>query len=127
MSHSRAPYRHLLWVVLLAAPAVSQTLNNQSLTGKYFFRHISRGANAANQLTDARSLLGTITFDGSGGYSFTAQLVLGAGAPTVQTGMGAYSVDPAGFVSLANPIRTGSFKRPAPHPTGFRSQLHHGL
>ena len=107
MSHSRARYRHLFWVVLLAAPAVSQTLNNQSLTGKYFFRHISLGTNAANQLTDARSLLGTITFDGSGGYSFTAQLDLGIGAPVIQSGIGAYSVDPAGFVTLDNPIRTG--------------------
>src|SRR5690348_17224008 len=84
-----------------------QTLNNQSLTGKYFFRHVSLGTDATGNLTDARSLLGSITFDGAGHYNFTAQLVLGAGSATAQTGSGTYSVDPAGFVSMASPIRSG--------------------
>ena len=93
---------------LICATSIwSQTLNNQSLTGKYFFRHVSLGTDASGNLTDARSLLGSITFDGAGHYNFTAQLVLGAGAATAQTGSGTYSVDPAGFVSMASPIRSG--------------------
>src|SRR5690349_19404863 len=90
-----------------ASLAGAQTLNNQSLTGKYFFRHISLGTDVSGNLTDARSLLGAMTFDGAGHYSFTGQLVLGAAAASTQTGSGVYSVDPAGFVSLASPVRSG--------------------
>ncbi len=93
--------------LLFVSSAQAQTINNQSLKGKYFLRHVSLGTDAAGNLTDARSLLGSITFDGAGNYDFTAQLVLGAGAASSQTGKGTYSVDPAGFVSLASPIRSG--------------------
>src|SRR5215467_14407051 len=93
--------------IFWAALAGAQTLNNQSLSGKYFFRHISLGTDPTGNLTDARSLLGAITFDGAGHYTFAAQQVLGTGAATSQTGSGTYSVDPAGLVSLASPIRSG--------------------
>jgi uncharacterized protein (TIGR03437 family) len=93
----------IFWGVVAGA----QTLNNQSLSGKYFFRHVSLGTDPAGNLTDARSLLGAITFDGAGHYTFAGQQVLGTGAATSQTGSGVYSVDPAGLVSLASPIRSG--------------------
>ncbi|HLK50874.1 MAG TPA: hypothetical protein VKT49_22185 [Bryobacteraceae bacterium] len=93
--------------LLFAAAGWAQTVNNQSISGKYYFRHILLGTDVSGNLTDARSLLGAITFDGSGHYNFTGQLVLGAGAASSQTGSGTYSVDPAGFVSLSSPIRTG--------------------
>lgn len=94
---------YAFWTVSAGA----QTLTNQSLSGKYFFRHVSLGTDATGNLTDARSLLGSITFDAAGHYTFAGQQVLGAGAATSQTGSGAYSVDPAGFVSLASPLRSG--------------------
>src|ERR1035437_10457652 len=87
-------------VVLAGLPLGGQTLNNQSLTGKYFFRHVSLGLDGSGNLTDPRSLLGTMTFDGNGDYSYSGQQVVGAGAAASQTGSGKYSVDPAGFVSL---------------------------
>src|SRR5579871_1969832 len=93
--------------LVCATPIWAQTINNQSLTGKYYFRHVSLGTDASGNLTDARSLLGSVTFDGAGHYNFTGQLVLGAGAATSQTGSGTYSVDPAGFVSMSSPIRSG--------------------
>src|SRR5579871_3293014 len=94
----------VFWAVIAGA----QTLSNQSLSGKYFFRHVSLGTDANGNLTDARSLLGSMTFDGAGHYTFAAQQVLGTGAATSQTGSNlTYSVDPAGFVSLASPIRSG--------------------
>ena len=101
------------WVVLglLAAGSISaQTLTNQALNGKYFFRHVSLGTDgvSSSNLTDPRSLLGTITFDGSGHYSFTGQQVVGNNAPTSATGSGAYSVDPGGFVVLDSTLRTGA-------------------
>jgi uncharacterized protein (TIGR03437 family) len=101
----------IVWVLLavLAAGglASAQTLNNQSLSGKYFFRYVSLGTDASGNLTDPRSLIGTITFDGSGHCSYTGTEVIGTGTSTTQTGSGVYSVDPAGFVSLASPLRSG--------------------
>ena len=69
---------------------------------------MSLGANVQGALTDARSLIGSITFTGSGRYSLTAQQLNGNTAPSNQTGSGAYSVDPAGFVSIDNPLRAGT-------------------
>jgi uncharacterized protein (TIGR03437 family) len=97
----------MLSVLLAALPASTQTLNNQSLSGKYFFRHVSLGLDGSGNLTDPRSLLGTITFSVNGTYSYSGQQVIGAAAATSQTGSGAYSVDPAGFVLLENPLRMG--------------------
>jgi uncharacterized protein (TIGR03437 family) len=97
-----------LALLLVSGPIAAQTLNNQSLSGKFFFRHVSLGTDSSGNLTDPRSLIGTITFDGSGHYSYTGQQVIGAGAATSATGSGAYSVDPAGFVSLDSPLRSGA-------------------
>src|ERR1035437_4709413 len=95
-------------VVLAGLPLGGQTLNNQSLTGKYFFRHVSLGLDGSGNLTDPRSLIGTVTFDGSGHYSYTGPQVAGTAAATTQTGSGNYTVDPAGFVSLDSPLRSGA-------------------
>lgn len=49
-----------------------------------------------------------MTFDGSGHYNFTGQEVQGTAAAANQSGTNlSYSVDAAGFVSLANPLRSG--------------------
>lgn len=101
------------WVMLGLAAAGSisgQTLTNQALNGKYFFRHVSLGTDgvSSGNLTDARSLLGAITFDGSGHYSFTGQQVVGNNAVTSVSGSGSYSVDPGGFVLVDSTLRTGA-------------------
>jgi uncharacterized protein (TIGR03437 family) len=85
----------------------AQTLTDQSLSGKFFFRYISIGSDSSGNATDPRSLLGTMTFDGNGNYSFTGQAVMGGGAAASATGIGVYSVDPAGDVTMDSPIRTG--------------------
>ncbi len=99
------------WVLLSAIFAVrlasAQTLTNHSLSGKYFFRQISLGTDGSGGIADPRSILGTLTFDGAGHFSFNGQQVTGAGAPVSQTGSGAYSVDPAGNVSMDSPLRSG--------------------
>jgi len=95
-------------LAVLAAPISAQTLGNQSLNGKFFFRHVSLGTDITGSLTDPRSLLGTMSFDGAGHYSFTGQQVIGNNAATSQSGSGGYSIDPAGFVSLDNPQRSGA-------------------
>ena len=98
----------MLTMLAAAMPASAQILGNQSLTGKYFFRHVSLGLDGSGNLTDPRSLLGAMTFDGNGGYSYIGQQVVGAAAATAQANSGKYSVDPAGFVSLDSPLRSGA-------------------
>src|ERR1039457_1894351 len=104
--------RGFVLVVPFMLPPLStgsaQNLSNQSLSGKYFFRHVSLGLDGSGNLTDPRSLLGTMTFDGNGGYSYIGQQVIGAAAATAQANSGKYSVDPAGFVSLDSPLRSGA-------------------
>ena len=99
-------------VLLLSTGALcnAQTLNNQTLTGKYYFRQLSLGTDASSpaNLVDPRSLIGAITFDGAGKYTFTGQQIIGQGAASAATGSGTYTVDPGGFVSLDSPIRAGA-------------------
>jgi uncharacterized protein (TIGR03437 family) len=89
----------LIYLVAIS-PGIAQTINNQALTGKYFFRHVSIG-------TDSRSLLGTMIFDGAGHFTFTGQLVAGTGAASAQAGAGAYAIDAAGMLALDSPLRVG--------------------
>ena len=96
-----------LWAVTALS---AQTLSNQSLSGSFFFRQVSLGADASGNLTDPRSLQGTITFDSAGNYSFTGQSVTGNNAAASQTGKGKYSVDPAGFVTMDSPVRPGDIE-----------------
>ena len=85
----------------------AQTLTNQSLNGKFFFRQMSLGTDGSGSITDPRSILGTLTFDGAGHFSFTGQQVTGTGAPVSQTGSGSYSLDSAGNVVMDSPLRSG--------------------
>ncbi len=103
-------YQALLLALGMTGWCAAQTLTNQALTGKYSFRHISLGTSAAAPaaLTDPRSLIGTMTFDGAGKYTFTGQQVIGSSAAAAANGSGTYTVDPGGFVSLDNPLRAGA-------------------
>ena len=95
---------------LLTGVTVSaQTLNNQSLSGKYFFRHVSLGTNSPSPASlQALTLMGSITFNGSGRYDYIGQQLIGHGAAVSRTGSGAYSLDQGGFVSLDSPLRAGA-------------------
>lgn len=97
------------WAIALSAGWMvsGQTLSNQKLTGNYYFRYVSISAAASGAISDPRSLQGTLSFDGAGNYTFTGQQVTGTGAAAAATGKGSYTVDPAGDVTLTNPIRTG--------------------
>lgn len=95
------------WALLLSAAAAAQTLSNSSLTGKYYFRHVMIGSDASGNITDTRSALGAVTFDGNGGFTFTGQQNIGAAAAATLTGSGKYSVDQAGVATMDNPQRGG--------------------
>jgi uncharacterized protein (TIGR03437 family) len=90
-----------------ASAASAQTLGNQTLNGNYFFRYVSIASDTLGNAADPRSLMGTVTFDGAGNYTFNGQEVIGGAAAATASGTGAYSVDPAGNVSMDSPIRTG--------------------
>ena len=103
--------RHLGWMAATAlwagASLPAQTLNNQALNGKYFFRHVSLGTDGLGNISDPRSLIGSLTFDGNGHYNFNAQQLVGAANASNVTGSGAYSVDPAGIVAMDSPLAGG--------------------
>ncbi len=103
--------RRWAWLAVAGAAAQgfghAQLLNNQYLTGKYFFRQVSLGTDTRGGISDARSALGTITFDGVNGFDLTGQQVIGTGGVSSLTLSGRYSVDPAGFVSIDSPLRVG--------------------
>ena len=87
--------------------AAADTLDNRSLTGKYWVRHVLI-AGGGGAITESRSFLGSFTFDGTGGFTYQGQQVLGAGGASPFTGSGTYSVKPGGGITLSNPLRAGA-------------------
>src|SRR5260370_6754311 len=85
--------------------AEAQTLSNNSLNGKYFVRHVFLTGNSSGTLSDARSLNGTLTFNGNGGFTFQGQQTVGNANPAATTGTGTYTVKPSGFVTLTNLLK----------------------
>jgi uncharacterized protein (TIGR03437 family) len=86
----------------LAAPADDQLVN-----GKYFFRQVMVIANNPFGTPNAKSLIGSITFDGKGGYRFDAQENVGNNPPVPLTGSGTYSMNPAFVMVMSDPLRDG--------------------
>lgn len=87
----------------LSAGAYAQALTNATLTGRYFARHVEFSTDANNNVTDARSIEGAITFSGGGSYGFVGLQVVGTGAAVAYSASGTYSVTPAGVVTITNP------------------------
>jgi hypothetical protein len=64
MISMRAPSVRALFLTLLSTTlAPAQVLSNSSLTAKYFARHVEFATDANNNVTDARSIIGAMTFD----------------------------------------------------------------
>ena len=96
-----------LIAALLPVAATSQGLDNSSLTGEYHFVHLLASVGGDGRATDARNLGGSMTFDGSGGYTFQGRLGQGNGVPEASEGAGTYSVQSTAFATLTNPIENG--------------------
>ena len=94
--------------LISTAGLFSQSLSNSSLNGKYFFRHLMLLTNSAGAATEVRTAYGSITFSGSGAYSYTGSQIIGPGAPAAFTGNGTYTVKSTGYVTLSNPQRSGT-------------------
>jgi uncharacterized protein (TIGR03437 family) len=93
-------------LAFLCLSASAQVLSNGSLTGKYFVRHVQFTTDSTNKVTDARSIIGVITFDGAGHYSLTSQQTILTGPAAAYTASGTYAVTAAGIVTLTNPQTT---------------------
>lgn len=91
---------------LFVSLAAGQTLDNRSLSGKYYFRHLLLTTDASGNATDVRSALGSMTFDESGAFTFSGQQNVGAAAAAAFSGSGTYTVSPAGVATLTNPQRS---------------------
>ncbi len=91
---------------LLCTVASGQVSSNQSLKGKYNFRHLLISADTSANLTDLRTGSGTITFDGNGSYTATGILLLNVTTSPLSA-TGGYAVSPGGFVTLDNPVKAG--------------------
>lgn len=96
------------WAAALVCVAANgQVSSNQSLNGKYYFRHLLLSADASANVTDVRCGAGTITFDPKGTYNATGILLVNATSAALNA-TGAYTVSPGGFVTLDNPVKSGS-------------------
>jgi uncharacterized protein (TIGR03437 family) len=99
---------YLWWTAALVCVAASgQVSGNQSLNEKYYFRHLVLSADASANVTDVRCGAGTITFDGKGTYTATGILLVNATTAPLNAS-GVYAVNPGGFVTLDNPVKTGT-------------------
>jgi uncharacterized protein (TIGR03437 family) len=98
------------WLLLTTASlAWGQISTNQSLNGKYFFREVmllTDGSTSPN-VTNTISGSGTITFDGNGNFTVTGQQLVGTAPSASLSGSGTYAVNPGGFMTLANPLKSG--------------------
>jgi uncharacterized protein (TIGR03437 family) len=100
------------WFLLVAAGAGvawGQISSNQSLNGKYFFRQVmlvTDGSTSPN-VTNTISGSGTLTFDGNGNFMISGQQLVGTAGAVALTGSGTYTVNPGGFTTMTNPLKSG--------------------
>ena len=99
--------RALVWTALSTTLAFGQ-LSNASLNGNYYFRHVLLVTNGGSGISDTRTSAGTITFNGSGGFTYTGQQLIGSAPPAALSGSGTYTVKSGGFLTLTNPQRAGA-------------------
>lgn len=91
--------------LLFAAVGLCQSPATLKVSGKYFLRHVQFTTGPNNNITDARSIFGSIVF-GDTTWTFTGQQTIGVAAPSSFTATGAFSLDPSGHLSIANPQNT---------------------
>src|SRR5262249_9867625 len=91
---------------MLAAALHAQVSDNTSLNGKYYFREILLITDGTANVTTTTSGSGSLTFDGKGNFAISGQQITGAAASAAVSGSGTYTVNPGGFTTLTNPLRT---------------------
>ncbi len=105
---SKLRFYNCLAILLFATHLQGQVLDNNFLNGRYGFRQILVSTNASGQPIEARSLVGVLSFDGRGNFSFQGTRNTGNNAPASLSGAGSYSVASNGFVAMSNPLDSNS-------------------
>ena len=98
----------ILWIAITGGAAAQNFDNsaNATLKGDYFLRQVLL-SNVTSTIGRARSIIGTITFDGNGNYTFTGQMADSQTAqPQSYSTSGQYQLAPNGFFQMQNPIDT---------------------
>ena len=95
-------------LLFIAQIASAQVLSTSVLSGKYFVRHVQFMTDTGNNVTDSRSVVGVMNFDGAGNYAFTGQQAVGTALAAAYTVSGTYSVAASGIMTLTNPQRNTS-------------------
>jgi hypothetical protein len=127
---SRQFFYTILIALSTAIGAAAQnfdTSGNGMLKGQYFVREIliaGQNGDANGTITSAASVMGVVTFNGSGGYSFsgTAASTASPGTITMQVLTGTYEVGSNGLLgiqSLADPTQTSYGGVSAIGPSAF--------
>ncbi len=94
-------------LALSANAQVGQTFDssgNGLLNGNYFVRQVLTQPDANSNISSATSIIGIITFDGVGDYSFTGQMMTQGGSAQSYSTSGGYNVASNGLLQLQNPI-----------------------
>jgi len=78
------------------------------LKGDYFLRQVLlSGVSSTSTIARARSIVGTVTFDGSGNYKFSGQMAdTQVAQPQSYSVSGQYQLAPNGFFQIQNLIDT---------------------
>lgn len=92
--------------LVVAITGFAQVSSNASLTGSYNFRHVLL-VSSGNTVSETRTSFGTLTFDGSGGFTYLGQQLVQAAAPVALTGSGTYVVKPGGVTTLTGQLFQG--------------------
>lgn len=100
----------MIWsIAVMGITALGQISNNQSLTGKYYFRQVLLVTDPMGNVVETRSGFGTLTFDGNGNFTAVGQQLIGAAAPVALTiTAGTYAVKAGGYVTLTNLLRANT-------------------
>jgi len=104
----KLPFYNCLALILFAIHLQGQVLDNNFLNGRYGFRQLLVATNAAGQPIEARGMVGVMSFDGRGSFSFQGTRNTGNSAPAALSGAGTFSVSPAGLVVMTNPLDLNS-------------------
>ncbi len=105
---SKLRFYNCLVILLFATHLQGQVLDNNFLNGRYGFRQVLVSTNASGQPIEARSIVGILSFDGRGNFSFQGTRNTGNNAPASLSGAGSYSVASNGFVGMSNPLDSNS-------------------
>ncbi len=97
-----------LAIVLFATQLHAQVLDNGFLSGRYGFRQLLLSTNTGGQPIEARSMVGIISFDGRGSFSFLGTRNVGNSFAASFSGNGSYTVSPAGTTSMTSPLDSNS-------------------